>query len=169
MVNEPADKTKRHEPTQVRFGGMNEVPRLPLVFGALGLLPFVFLSGGTLFAEDPFRKSFVLALATYGAIILSFLGGIQWGMAIQDGSAPKPGPRIFFLSVLPSLGGWAGLLLLPRHTGLLVLAAGYLLVLATDIRLSRQGHAPQWYPRFRWPLTLVAASCLAIGPLWSGL
>lgn len=165
MVSEPADKTKRNDPAPARFGSMNAVPRLPLVLGALGLLPFVFLSAGTLFAEDPLRTSLVLALATYGAIILSFLGGIQWGMAIQDGGAPNTGRHVLPLSVLPSLGGWAALLLLPHHTGLLVLAAGYLLVLAMDIRLSSKGHAPEWYPRLRWPLTLVVASCLAIGSL----
>jgi hypothetical protein len=50
---------------------------------------------------------------------------------------------------------------------MLMLAAAFLLVLAQDRRLADQGEAPPWYPRLRWPLTLIVVACLLVG--WSRL
>ena len=52
-------------------------------------------------------------LRAYGAVILSFLGGIQWGLAIRnsDGNArTRQGlTPILTVSIVPSLIGWTGL------------------------------------------------------------
>lgn len=159
----------RNEPTPTSIGNASEVPHVPLVLGALGLLPFVSLSAATFFVEASVQESVVAALATYGAIILSFLGGIQWGLAVRERRGDTPDRRILLLSVLPSLGGWFALLSLPSQTGLQVMAAGFLLVLGADILLSKKDLAPVWYPRLRWPLTLVVVSCLSIGSFSSSL
>jgi hypothetical protein len=103
------------------------------------------------------------ALLAYGAIILSFLGGIHWGLAI--GAVPQSDnmlwPRIA-LSILPSLVACAALLA-PFSIGFLVLAAAFVAMLLVDIRASRMHEAPAWYPKLRWPLSCGAIAALLLG------
>ena len=101
----------------------------------------------------------MIALTAYGAVILSFLGGIQWGLAIAAGGGNF---RRLSVSILPALFAWGGLLL-PPGTGALVIAAVFACVLLVDIKASRNQEAPSWYPKLRWPLTVVAASALLLG------
>jgi NAD(P)-dependent dehydrogenase (short-subunit alcohol dehydrogenase family) len=60
-------------------------------------------------------------LLAYGASILSFLGGIQWGLAVARPGGAGLAVRLA-LSVVPSLAAWLALLL-PVRPGLLVRAA----------------------------------------------
>jgi hypothetical protein len=87
------------------------VPSAVAWLGGLGIVPFAGLSLATPFASDVLRTQLSFALLAYGAIILSFLGGIHWGLAI--GAVPQSDnmlwPRIA-LSILPSLVAWAALL-----------------------------------------------------------
>ena len=46
----------------------------------------------------------------YGAVILSFLGGIRWGAALR-GIGASQRRFDFAISVIPSLAGWAALLI----------------------------------------------------------
>ena len=61
------------------------IPLAPLALGLAGLIPFWGLALAlllhTAFGLEPTRID--LALATYAAIIVSFLGGIRWGLAAQ--------------------------------------------------------------------------------------
>lgn len=90
--------------------------------------------------------------ATYAAIILSFLGGAWFGIVSRDGAPGKLG-AVLSVSVLPSLAGWAALLL-DRGAGLVALGLLFLAVLPGDFWLSKAGVAPSWWPRLRLPLSL---------------
>ncbi len=58
------------------------IPNMPLLLGALGLIPFIVLSLAMLFgAATLLSFPTASALSAYGAVILSFLGGIRWGLA----------------------------------------------------------------------------------------
>jgi len=63
------------------------VPRPAAVLGGLGLLPFLAASGFAHAAEGELVFWAQTLLAAYGACILSFLGGIHWGLAIAPGAA----------------------------------------------------------------------------------
>jgi hypothetical protein len=100
----------------------------------------------------------------YGAVILSVLGGVHWGLSIaaqSNADQPELQTRLI-LSVIPSLAAWVALLF-PQNTGLLILAAAIAAMLWVDIRASRTGHAPQWYPKLRIPLTCVVVAALLFG------
>jgi Protein of unknown function (DUF3429) len=89
-----------------------KVPRSAGWLGGLGAVPFIGLAGAMPFLNGAPRLLVAHALVAYGATILSFLGGVHWGLAIgsqrseDDG---KLGARLT-LSVFPSLAGWAALL-----------------------------------------------------------
>jgi hypothetical protein len=140
------------------------VPPSAAWLGGLGALPFIGLSGAAPFLDGAPRIFFVQALVAYGALILSFLGGVHWGLAIvSESKADRQELRTrLIVSVIPSLAAWVALLF-PEKTGLLILAAAIAAMLWVDIRATRGGNAPPWYPKLRIPLTCVVVAALLFG------
>lgn len=134
-----------------------DVPPAAAALGLAGVLPFAAAALATL-GGGPAGAFAGGALLAYGAVILSFLGGIHWGLAIDRGQA---GYRRLGVGVLPSLVGWAALLA-GGAWGLALLAAAFLLVLVADVRLTRDGAAPGWFPRLRVVLTNAVVLCLLV-------
>jgi hypothetical protein len=133
------------------------VPAPAAHLGLAGILPFAGAAAAS-FGSAPLGAFATQALLAYGAVILSFLGGLQWGLLIREG---RVGYRGLGFGVLPSLVGWAALLLGGRG-GLVVLAVSFLLVLVVDTRLARAGIAPDWFPRLRGVLTGAVVLCLLV-------
>ncbi|TVQ59948.1 MAG: DUF3429 domain-containing protein [Rhodobacteraceae bacterium] len=137
-------------------------PPAARALGYAGLIPFVGLAGVTLVGPDEWRLLAQGALAQYGAIILSFMGGCRWGFAAAGmGRGPVFAPLA--LSVLPALYAWGVLVAAAPPLNLAMLAAGLAALLAADLALVRAGGAPRWWPTLRWPLTLVAGASLLAG------
>jgi Protein of unknown function (DUF3429) len=144
-------------------------PPSPLAryLGYAGLVPFAVLAVW-LWAAPPavqlnglvYGKAFAAsALAGYGAVIASFLGGVHWGLAAQ---VPAQQARWHYLwGVVPSLLGWVAVAL-PAAAALVLLA----LLLATCYLVDRRS-----YPRVGWAawlpmrlqLTVVAVLSCALG------
>ncbi len=143
------------------------VPSAAQWLGALGAVPFVALAVMALFVDGAPSTRVSVALSAYGAVILSFLGGIRWGLAVA-GFGVEGGEGASFgrlgLSVLPSLVAWVALLI-PAPGRLLLLAAAFAAMLWLDVRASRQGIAPVWYPRLRWPLTTTVVAALVLAAI----
>ena len=150
-------------PNETARSDASSVPSAAAWLGGLGIIPFASLSLATPFVSDVVRTQLSFALLAYGAIILSFLGGIHWGLAI--GAVPQTDNsllRRIALSIVPSLVAWAALLA-PFSIGFLVLAAAFVAMLLVDIRASRMHEAPAWYPKLRWPLSCGAVAALLLG------
>lgn len=143
------------------MSGTPAVPRVVLVYGLAGILPFLAPPVAALLWPE-WRGIAGLVAALYGALILSFLGGARWGLAV---ARAVPGFAVVSLAMLPTLVGLA-LLLLPaerRGVQLAGLAAALLLHWLWD---ARAGGLPQWYPRLRGMLTAGAvAGLLAMAAL----
>lgn len=129
----------------------DDLPTSALWLGLSGALPFwaaavVKLAGLPSLGIDP-----VHAGIGYGAVILSFLGGIRWGA----GLAPVDGREraiVFSASVLSSLAGFAALLL-PAVPALALLIAGFFCQGLWDATSARDGRLPGWFGRLRVLLT----------------
>lgn len=134
--------------------------------GGLGAIPFVGLAAAALVLVGAERAYILRALLAYGAVILSFLGGVHWGLAMAEtGGAKRDGLVLrLVVSVAPPLAAWAALLVDGR-TGLFVLAACVAAMLWIDLRATRLGQAPQWYPRLRIPLTCAVVVSLLLGAM----
>lgn len=117
------------------------VPETAIWLGVFGFLPFGGAALSAAFLGEQYGGWAMAALMAYGAMILSFLGGIHWGVAIASDPGNGALPRRLAVSVAPSLVAWAELLLPPRG-GLLVLAAGFAAILYVDIRATRAGEMP---------------------------
>jgi hypothetical protein len=137
------------------------IPDSALLIGFAGAVPF--LVGATLPA---FGFAFVggvpvrVALIVYGAVILSFLGGIRWGLALRDGDRRRQAIA-FFLSALPAAIGWTAVLIgtLP---GLALLACAFAIQGMIDIHLTGTGQMPGWFGRLRIVLTILVVGSLSL-------
>lgn len=134
-------------------------PAPALALGLLGLVPFVAAAIIPLL-HPPATDISARALVAYGAVILSFIGGVRWGLAISSRAAEGvAGPLV--ISIAPSLVGWIAVLIGGR-AGLATLALALAVLLVADLRLAV---APAWYRALRLPLTAGAVASLVIGML----
>lgn len=136
------------------------MPRAVLIYGLLGILPFWALPAAVVLA--PLWTEVAAAIVgAYAALILSFLGGARWGLAVRE---PTPNPVVIGLSMLPTLGGLAAIVLTHGDVRLQLLALGVALTLSWMWDIS-SGGAPPWYGRLRTVLTLGAVGGLCVGAL----
>lgn len=134
--------------------------------GYTGLIPFVVASICTfLFRGNPELQDLSgTALLAYGAVILSFLGGIRWGTALSEPDKTDQ-MRQLILSVLPSLLGWL-CLLIPEYTpALILLAFGFAGQLYFDLRSAATEQLPAWFGKLRVQLTVGAVVCVLFAAL----
>lgn len=130
------------------------------LLGYAGLIPFVGAAALSQ-ASGSFAPVALAALVGYGATIVSFLGGIHWGLAFMKDA--DRGAR-FTWGVIPSLLAWVATLL-PASAGLALLAGTLLLAWAVDRRVYPTLGLQAWLP-MRLHLTAVAATaCLAAAAL----
>lgn len=139
----------------------NNIPRAPLILGLAGALPFWAMGLGLLLTRDPLLAAFaVKGGIAYGAVILSFLGGIRWGEALKPYGA-RERAWAFSLSVVPSLAGWAALLM-PSIPALSLLVAGFLMQSLWDVTSAQEGRLPGWFGKLRAILTSLAVTALIL-------
>ncbi|WP_406851828.1 DUF3429 domain-containing protein [Brevundimonas sp. BH3] len=136
---------------------MTRAPRPAMILGWFGVLPFAGLTGALAVGLGD-AEQIADALRLYGAVILSFMGGVHWGVATlrSENGVPPYG-----VSVLPALWAFAMGFTSPP-IGLLGLAAGFLALLAYDLRCVRRGDLVEWYGRLRLWLTLAVILCLVV-------
>lgn len=124
--------------------------------GIAGLLPFVAGAAALWLKPDPTGIDIATALASYGATIVAFLGGLHWGLAARGAQSGAQ----YAWGVVPSLVAWVALLL-PRHAGLAILAGALVACYAVDRRVLRAQGLAGWLPMRALLTTVAAASCLA--------
>ncbi len=134
-------------------------PRLPWGLGLAGLIPFLALAGASWLAPLAWQFIAIPAFLYYSAVILSFLGGVQWGVAMSLEPDDSDGFRArMALSMAPSLIAWPALLLHPV-TGAWVLVAGFLLIRLQECGKASRELLPDWYQSLRTLLTVVVMAC----------
>lgn len=133
------------------------------VLGYGGALPFVLaaLATQTSFLPAELARSL---LFNYGGVILSFVGALYWGFAMQTPAIEDAlRVQLYIWSVLPALIAWFALSIgcPPLTAGFMI--AGFGAQWLLDTRVRRLLNLPAWYLRLRTQLTLVAILSLALG------
>jgi hypothetical protein len=130
-----------------------QVPRL---LGLGGLLPFIVLAGAVVLDGLGWRQEAAAGLLIYGALILSFVGGVTWGNALrQENGMP------FLLSMAPFFAALVALYL-PVRAGLWLLIAAFGAAYFIDRGAARRGEVPGWFRRLRGQLTAVVMLSLLV-------
>ncbi len=126
-----------------------------LRLGYAGLAPFV-VGALLVWLVRPDAHPYVTdALAKYAALIVSFLGGIHWGLGFRQA---VPSPSRFAWGVVPSLGAWVAVVM-PPYAGLVVLGALLIACYLVDRRVYPSHGLGAWLT-LRFRLSAVASlSC----------
>jgi hypothetical protein len=142
------------------------VPRPAVLLGWAGVMPVALLTAAIVLSIEPLSLDARAALLAYGAAILSFLGGAQWGVLLPRNPEEASLLWRYGVSVLPALLGFL-CLLAPHTLGLVGLAAGLIGLLAYDLSTIRGGLAPGWYGTLRLQLSrsvVVLLTAAALSP-----
>lgn len=145
-----------------------QTPRVPLLLGLAGLLPFAWGALTTLAPDLGVRATALIGprfigpyvQLAYGTVILSFMSGVIWGFATRaEGEVAATG---YVLSVLPAL--WAFFFVGGGPVSAAVwLAMGFVGLLGIDWLFWRHGLAPHWWIELR--LLLTAGVVLSLLPV----
>jgi hypothetical protein len=84
---------------------MARIPASALVLGLAGLVPFAVASLAPLTGSPIAEVAAPDVFLIYAAVILSFLGGVRWGVEMAR-NAEDPSGAILFLSIMPSILAW---------------------------------------------------------------
>ncbi|OLN81359.1 hypothetical protein CCHL11_08575 [Colletotrichum chlorophyti] len=165
---------------------LSEVPREPYLLGLAGTLPYLATSLSTVYLswdlnlEWPSTSNFVNHIYMnhesaqywlnllepiqlgYGAIIISFLGAVHWGMEYVE-KAPHPQRTKFRygMGVLAPVIAWPTLLM-PIEYALTSQFAAFTFLYLADTRVKNRGWTPQWYGTYRFVLTAIVGFSIFI-------
>ena len=126
--------------------------------GYLALLPFVLgaaLIWGVRAEAHPHATA---ALSAYAAVVVSFLGGIHWGLAFRQ---PQPVASLFAWGVVPPLVACVAVLM-PPSAGLVLHGVMLAVCYLVDRKVYPTNGAGAWLA-LRFRLSGVASSCCFIG------
>ncbi len=140
--------------------------RFPLLLSLIGTLPFIAAATLAWLGPAAYFANVLSALFAYCAIVLSFLGGIQWGIGVSvSETAPKSAQTLFLLSVVPALLSWAMLFIDAPGSKIIVAIFLFGFAWAVDALLHLQKLIPMWFFRLRSITTpIVIASLLTVLP-----
>lgn len=141
-------------------------PPLPRWLGLAGLLPQLAVAA-IVFSGDTALHFSALSLGyAYAALILSFFGGLWWGLGAATARPPE---WLWVAAIVPSLLALGTAV--PWATGepwpgpsMIVLGIALIAALGVDRALVSRGLAPPWWMALRVPLSLgLGLLTLAIG------
>lgn len=135
--------------------------RLVLQLGYAGLIPFFLMTLGVWTAEETWIGDFVKGQLAYAMVILSFLGGVHWGVALLSNILPEDiSRRALSWGVTPSLIAWCATLF--SGFGFAVMMAGFIAALQVDKQLYAAYGMPDWMIPMRKRLTTVVVLLLLL-------
>ncbi|NOT17787.1 MAG: DUF3429 domain-containing protein [Sulfuriferula sp.] len=129
-----------------------------------GLIPFIVLA--TAITLSHYHHAILgYALMTYSVSILSFVGALHWGFAMNTHTlTPLQRNLLYTWSTIPALIAWLATLL-PLHLGLILLLSTFPVQFWQDKLLNAHIALPDWYLHLRLRLTLIASLALFIATL----
>lgn len=124
----------------------------------VGLAPFVLGAALVWIVNAEAHFYATMALAVWAALVIAFLGGVYWGLALRQSAPPA---SLWLWGAVPSLFAWVAVMMPPR-SGLfidgLLMIAGYLV----DRKLYPVQGIARWLT-MRFRMTSVAALCCFLG------
>ena len=127
-----------------------------LILTYAGTLPFIAAALATIlhFGAGHAR----LVIGPYGAVILAFLAGTEWGTYLN--SSRRTRLNLLITSNLFALAAWVSLLVFDNRALFACEAVLFALLLLVDLHLRRAGQIAPWIFRLRLNATLIVEACL---------
>ncbi|PHH61767.1 hypothetical protein CDD81_7978 [Ophiocordyceps australis] len=165
---------------------LSKVPRESHILGLAGTLPYMATSLSTVFLAWDLNKEiptgnvlydavfinhdtarYLLDLIEpiqlgYGAIIISFLGAIHWGLEYAEKAPERHRTRFRYgMGVVASAVAWPTLFM-PFEYALTAQFMAFIALYFADSRAAARGWAPSWYGMYRFLLTAMVGFAILI-------
>lgn len=136
------------------------------ILSTLGLIPLILAPSMAMMMPEQ-KQMWLFIQLIYGAAMLSFVGGIQWGLVMRSSSLDGVknsfyGLHYLLLSTIPLIMAVISLSL-SRSSATLFLSLSYLALAIVDSLLHREGINDEWYLQIRWVMT--AATLLSFASM----
>ncbi len=126
------------------------------ILGYGGLVPFIFFTVCIWIVSPDLQPYVALALTGYASSIISFLGGIHWGIGFKQDIEHRQ--FHFIWGVIPSLAAWI-FVIMPAYAALPLQAVMLIICYLVDRKTWPLVEMQEWL-RLRLILTVVASlSC----------
>ncbi|NXI89883.1 TMM69 protein, partial [Psophia crepitans] len=125
---------------------LKDSPKPALYLSLAGLVPFVSVPL-SMVIQGTYYPELAVAQIMYGAVTVSFLGGMRWGFALPENSPAKPDWLNLGNSMIPPLLAWQALLFKDITPGAIMLVMALGIALHYDISLLPV--YPQWFTVLR--------------------
>jgi hypothetical protein len=124
------------------------------LLGHLGLVPFVLGALLVWVVNAEAHPYATLAMSAYAGVIVSFLGGIYWGLAFRLSAPPA---ALLVWGVVPALIAWVAVIM-PASAGLVVHGVMLGVCYLVDRRYYPQQGLAHWLT-LRFRLSAIASFC----------
>ncbi|KAF2137647.1 uncharacterized protein K452DRAFT_100326 [Aplosporella prunicola CBS 121167] len=165
---------------------LNNVPRQAYVLGLSGVLPYLGTSLSTVYCSweinhaaangvgqfmSPETAEYLLHVLEplqvgYGAVIISFLGAIHWGLE-WAGYGGYQGYKRYAIGVAAPAVAWPTILL-PVEYALISQFLAFNFLYYADTRATRRGWTPPWYGVYRFVLTFIVGASIVVSLIGRG-
>ncbi|WEW60742.1 hypothetical protein PRK78_006229 [Emydomyces testavorans] len=159
---------------------LQDVPKEALYLGLAGVVPYLATSLETVYLAWEMNNALTTGSGKfisgetaellmnviepiqigYGAVILSFLGAIHWGLE-WAGYNGKVGYRRYAYGVIAPAVAWPTLLL-PAEYALITQFFAFTFLYYNDARAAVRGWTPSWYHMYRFVLTFVVGASIVV-------
>ncbi|KAF1977351.1 hypothetical protein BU23DRAFT_452433 [Bimuria novae-zelandiae CBS 107.79] len=164
---------------------LSEVPRQAYYIGLAGVLPYLATSVSTVACAYEINHAvagygYLMSARTatdllhileplqvgYGAVILSFLGAIHWGLEFA-GYGGHHGYNRYAIGVVASAVAWPTVLM-PVEYALISQFMAFTLLYYVDTRATYRGWTPPWYAIYRFVLTFIVGGSIVVSLIGRG-
>lgn len=148
------------------------MPAAAILLSILALGPFIGCCLGALQPNAATAATMLAGLIGWAALVLSFLGGLHWGLAmgpaeeaarIHAASGERERQIHIGMAALPPVLGWVALMLpvvTPYWLALALLIGAYIAALVVEHQSRGRLRLPARYMTLRWIFTVVAVAML---------
>jgi len=163
-----------------------DVPKESLTIGAAGVIPYAATSLSTVFLAYDINHAhatgtgYLLSPETahklldwvtpiqigYGAVIISFLGAIHWGLEYA-GYGGYQGYRRYMIGVVAPAVAWPTIFM-PVEYALITQFLAFNFMYFADARATVRGWFPAWYSTYRFVLTFCVGASIVISLIGRG-
>ena len=139
------------------------LPLLAVILSVAGLIPFIMCGLGAVATNTVTSLPAVNLLIAYSAIVLSFLGGVHWGLTLATEHDPAERPRLLG-GALAAVLSW-GVVAVAIYTlhpslGIALMIALFILGMVAEWRAHDRGWVPGGYIGMRIVITVVVVAIL---------
>ncbi|PGH18614.1 hypothetical protein AJ79_00393 [Helicocarpus griseus UAMH5409] len=159
---------------------LQDVPKEAMKLGMAGVIPYLATSASTVYLSWEMNNAVTTGAGAYmsgstaellmsilepvqigyGAVILSFLGAIHWGLE-WAGYGGKVGYRRYAIGVIAPAVAWPTLFM-PAEYALISQFCAFTFLYYNDARAAVKGWTPSWYHMYRFVLTFVVGASIVL-------